>query len=181
VDRFALTDNSKDLDAAIECCHKAISAARLMSQRHLWLLDILSRALNRRYQTAADLADLEAAMRFARQSARMTPRRKQQDLSRRWARFDTYAFERYEHSGDLADLEAAIDGGRKALSAIPRNDPLRARRLGNLALNLNTRFELSQHPGDLGQALQLARAGSPPPRQAPPNGRSACALWPRSP
>jgi tetratricopeptide (TPR) repeat protein len=73
-------------------------------------------------------------------------------------------------TGDQAVLDAAIDLLRLAVTAIPDDDPDRAKMLSNLGIALHARFERAGDPADLDAAIDLLRqavaaspAGDPVP------------------
>jgi hypothetical protein len=165
--RFALTEDPADLDAAIQCARQALEASPLFGQHRPWLFEQLAMALHAKYGSGGDLADLTDAVAFARASARATSHRKHDDLGKRWALYESYAYDSYMATGQRPDLDAAVEGARNAAAVTRPNHARRARRLADLAHDLVVRYEDSRRPHDLRAAIDAVTQATAVAQQDP--------------
>ncbi|KAK4244031.1 CHAT domain-containing protein [Corynascus novoguineensis] len=109
-----------------------------------------------RYERTGEMADLEEAIRMARQAVESTPH-DHQDRSRWMSNLGNKLQRRYKRTGEMADLEEAIEMARQAVESTPHDHPDRARLMNNLGIMFKSRYERTGEIADLEEAIEMAR------------------------
>ncbi|MEU0244213.1 CHAT domain-containing protein [Streptomyces sp. NPDC006235] len=110
-----------------------------------------------RFDTRADLTDLDAAVDAAWEATRLTPA-DHPALARRHSNLGQALRKRYEHGGRPADLEDAIQAAEEAVARTPEGHPDHPAVLTNLGIAQAVRFARDGMSGDLDEAVRTARA-----------------------
>lgn len=151
LNRFARFTDSDALDEAIQLYGQAL-AERGSAADHA----NLGMAYLTRYETTAELPDLEAAERYAREAVQLTA---ELDPSRSSRLSNLAAAVRalYDETDHDAHLDEAVTLAELALDLSSPGDPARVRRLSNLCSVLSTRFEKRAAGRDIDRAVQVGR------------------------
>ncbi|KAH7131154.1 CHAT domain-containing protein [Dactylonectria macrodidyma] len=102
------------------------------------------------------MADLEEAIRTARQAVDSTPD-DHPDRAGRLNNLGTKLGQRYGRTGEMVDLEEAIRTARQAVDSTPDDHPHRAAWSNNLGNKLESRYERTGEMADLEEAIRTAR------------------------
>jgi tetratricopeptide (TPR) repeat protein len=102
------------------------------------------------------MADLDEAVRLARQAVDMTPENHQ---NRAWQLHNLRIrlSARYSRTGAITDLEEAIQLARQIVDMTPKHYPNRAEKLNGLANRLGDRYLRTGAMADLEESIQVAR------------------------
>ncbi|KAH7191136.1 CHAT domain-containing protein [Fusarium oxysporum] len=162
-EKFQKTADVSHIDLAVEAAHLGLTVIPDTSchltedhpNRAAWLNN-LGNKLERRYERTGEMADLEEAIRTARQAVDSAP----DDYPNRAAWLNNLGNKlerRYERTGEMADLEEAIRIARQAVDSTPGDHPNRAAWLNNLGNKLERRYERTGEMADLEEAIRIAR------------------------
>ncbi|GII82850.1 CHAT domain-containing protein [Sphaerisporangium siamense] len=154
--RFHETQAMKDLDRAIETCHRALSTIPIAEPARAAILSDLANALFTRFRRAGTSMDLDHAIERSREALTITP----SDHALR----TTILFHlaqglqsRFEHAGAVTDLDDAVRAGREALVTADAWSPGRIVCLAALGGTLLVRFQLTGAMSDLDEATEKCR------------------------
>ena len=169
-DRSALSGNQVNMEPPPTGTPQDIQATTSPSYHQFMYMNLLGRELFERYESAGDVADLQAAIRVAQQAIEITPA----DLPN-WSNQLSFLdllgrelFNRYKNTGSVADLEAAISVFQQGIQAAHPDSTDRPEYLTNLGLGLLERYERTRNLADLEaiitrfqEAVQLTPSDSP--------------------
>ncbi|MEW2074609.1 hypothetical protein AB0941_13375 [Streptomyces sp. NPDC013433] len=127
-ERFTLTGESRDIEAAVDAYCKALDVTPDDTPRRAAYLSGLASALHLGFGLTNASGDLDAAVGPAGDAVDASPAG-HQDRPTLLHNLATMRFTRYEQSGSADDLEAAVTAAREAV-ATPPADPPGRRRLG---------------------------------------------------
>ncbi len=156
------------LDDAIRSLRQANLAA---SGTDGTVLANLSVALTRRYETFADLADLDKAVTLSRGAAALAP--PDDDDRGAYATNVAHALQRrYERFWRRADIDEAIAVQRTVLGAADPRSALAAMAEANLGITYRYRFLRLRQPDDLDEAVRRSRSALKSFRAQPDGNRA---------
>jgi tetratricopeptide (TPR) repeat protein len=109
-----------------------------------------------RFERTGVLADVDEAIRLARQAVADTPA-DDPDRADRMDALRRALLDRFRRTGAMSALDAAVEWGRQVVVAIPADHPDRAGKLTNLGITLRTHFERTGSLVDLDEAIRVCR------------------------
>jgi tetratricopeptide (TPR) repeat protein len=155
-DRFLLTNEPADLDAAVAVGRQAVETASNDDQSLPGILQHVAVLLETRFELAGNPVDLDTAIGMFRRSAGLLP---DGGPGRAWilALLGTSLGMRFQNSGDRADVDAGIAASRQAVQEAATDDenlPQMLRFMGELLI-----LRAGQHgnTSDLDEAIDALR------------------------
>jgi tetratricopeptide (TPR) repeat protein len=158
--QFRNTDDIDRLDEAVAAARRAAALVPPEHSERPLILNNLSAALRARYERPygtrdaenAVEADLDEAVRVAREAVRATPAGRAK-RSRLLGGLLLALRARYRRTGDSADLDEAIFVGRWAIDSVPPDHPDLAMLLWNIGVVLMERFHRTSDRRDVDETL----------------------------
>lgn len=125
-----------------------------------------------RFEITADPADLEIAIKHAREAVRLTPE-SDTSYAPRLSNLAGALRAQFDETGDDSQLNEAVMLAELAVRVTPLEEPERARRLSNLCAALSTRFEVHGTSADVDRAIEAGYASLSPELSSGAPGRAS--------
>ncbi|KAL5520620.1 hypothetical protein ACEPAF_2621 [Sanghuangporus sanghuang] len=179
--RYKESGNREDLDAAVCFKQAALDACPHGHADRSAILLMLSHLLYLRYKKWQGADDLGRAITLNRDALELRSEGHHPDRAVPLSNLAASLRSHFQQSGRMTDLEETITLGRAALEIRPEGHPDRSLSLGDLSIDLGTRF---RHTGrmDLEEAISVGRAALELQSEGHPNrplslGNLAMSLW----
>ncbi|KAI1776946.1 CHAT domain-containing protein [Hypoxylon cercidicola] len=158
-ERYSLTADTADLDAAIGMLREAFNATPEGHPDRVKWLSVLGVRLSNKFSCTGDMTHLDEAVRTSQEAVDLS---QGCDESTRVALLNNLGLrlgERHVRTGSMVDIEEAIRIMREVVKKTPKDHIDRKSRLSNLGLQLGNRWFLTRENIDLEDAICLMREG----------------------
>lgn len=155
---YDYTKKPEDVDEAVQAVHRAVLASK-DTTFHATYLASLSIMLERRYEAAGRISDIEDSVRNARkaQDALCYLPKGHLDEGKIIRYLGNHLQTRYEVTGNYGDLEEAINLTRQVIASTDENHPDLSDILDDLATNLHLQHERTLELQNIDEAIHVSR------------------------
>ncbi|KAF4499924.1 hypothetical protein FAGAP_3925 [Fusarium agapanthi] len=150
-DRFAETDDLKDMKEAIEIGIQALDLTSESNPRRIVFLRRLEFLFEEKYEETEDVADLDEVIRYQRLSVDATDPNNTSQMAVRLTALGAKLDKRAEVTGEISDLNKSIEVLRKVLEVRPGNENA----LKNLIQTLYNRYKWNGELQNLKECAEL--------------------------
>ena len=155
-ERYRDTENSQDLDEAVDLAQRAAQASTIDELTHAGYMNNLANALSERYERDGDPADLVAAIKWFGEALEAAANRPV-EASGYATNLGIALAARAQDTGSMDDMDQALLHLGRSIDLLPASHQARAHRISNLSDAYRQRSVMLEEGGNRALALEDAR------------------------